>query len=279
MPVIPTTNPQLTGLKGLHLWHAGLSTCSQRVRIAMAELGLAFESHIVNLHAGENATEWYQAIHPGGVVPALVDDGRLVIESVDIIDYLDHLQGNPQLTPAEPEQADVMHALMKRADQAQKHLKLLTFEFLFRAAPAMDAELANTFQRSHKNAALKKFHREFRAGFDRSRIEEAAAMTVKDFAVLEQLLSDRREFLLGPAFSLADIAWIPNFHRFDLIGWPFARYPHLQAWFSRVSSRPSYAMALEEWEPRELLDIVAPRLAARQAAGDGIENYLVKDHL
>ena len=271
---MPTNNPDLTKLEGIHLWHAGLSTCSQRVRIALAELGLEYEGHLINLHAGENASEWYQAIHPDGVVPALVDNGRLVVESVDIIDYLDHKHTVLRLTPAEPAQKNAMSALMKRADEAQKHLKLLTFEFLFKAAPATSDDLFRAFQNSHKNEVLKKFHRDFHAGFEPSRIENAAAATDRDFKVLEQLLSDGREFLTGPTFSLADVAWIPNFHRFDLIGWPFGHYPYLQRWFKRVSTRPSYAKALQKWEPRELLDIVAPRLAARTAAGDGVENYL-----
>jgi glutathione S-transferase len=274
MPEIPTDNPDLTGLRGIHLWHAGLSTCSQRVRITLAELGLEFDSHIVNLHAGENASGWYQAIHPNGLVPALVHDGQLVIESVDIIDYLDRQSGNCRLTPSQPEINELTHALMERADQAQKHLKVLTFEFLFRAGPPVSEETANAFQSTHKNEPLKAFHRDFRAGFERGRIEEAAAATDCDFNHLQQLLSDGREYLAGPTFSLADIAWIPNFHRFDLIGWPFDRYPDLQAWFKRVAARPSYQSALQNWEPHELLDIASPNLATRQASGDGIETYI-----
>jgi glutathione S-transferase len=274
MPIINTDNPDLTKLQGLHLWHAGLSTCSQRVRIALAELELGFESHIVNLHAGENASEWYQAIHPDGVVPALVDDGRLVVESVDIIDFLDQKQATPQLTPIDNDQKEIMYALMKRADKAQKHLKLLTFEYLFSAAPAMDDEKAREFQTNHSNEWLKAFHREFRAGFDRERVSLSATATDKDFKYLDQLLSDGGEFLAGPTFSLADIAWTPNFHRFDLIGWPFERYPDLQNWFSRICARPSYTSALQDWEPRELLELVAPRLAARKASGDGVESYI-----
>jgi len=275
VPVISTDNPDLTGLVGLHLWHAGLSTCSQRVRIAMAELELDFEGHLVNLHAGENASEWYQAIHPDGVVPALVDDGRLVVESIDIIDYLDRKQELPQLTPVDNDQQNIMHALMERADQAQKHLKLLTFEYLFSAAPAMDDEKAREYQSNHSNEGLKTFHRDFRAGFDRDRVSLAAVATDRDFKFLDQQLSDGREFLAGPTFSLADVAWTPNFHRFDLIGWPFERYPNLQNWFNGIRNRPSYKTALENWEPRELLELVAPRLAARKASGDGVENYIV----
>jgi len=275
MPLISTDNPDLTKLAGLHLWHAGLSTCSQRVRIVMAELELEYEGHLVNLHAGENASEWYQAIHPDGVVPALVDDGRLVVESIDIIDYLDRKQELPQLTPVGNDQQDIMYELMERADQAQKHLKLLTFEYLFSAAPAMDEEKAREYQTNHSNEWLKAFHRDFRAGFDRERVRLAAVATDHDFKFLDQQLSDGREFLAGPSFSLADIAWTPNFHRFDLIGWPFERYPSLQNWFNRICTRPSYKTALENWEPRELLELVAPRLAARKASGDGVENYIV----
>jgi glutathione S-transferase len=274
MAIINTDNPELTKLQGLHLWHAGLSTCSQRVRIALAELGLGFEGHTVNLHAGENASEWYQAIHPDGVVPALVDDGQLVVESVDIIDYLDQKQATPQLTPADNDQSDIMHALMERADQAQKHLKLLTFEYLFSAVPAIDEEKARKFQANHSNEWLKAFHRDFRAGFDRDRVRQSANATDEDFKYLDQLLSDGREFLTGPSFSLADIAWTPNFHRLDLIGWPFERYPDLQNWFSRMCARPSYSNALEDWEPGELLALITPKLAARKAAGDGVESYI-----
>ena len=274
MPEIPTENPAISKLEGIHLWHAGLSTCSQRVRLALAELGLQFESHLVNLHAGENASDWYQAIHPHGLVPALAHDGRLVIESVDIIDYLDQISGNRQLTPAQPADRESMYALMDRADQAQKHLKVLTFEFLFSAVPAMDEDAARDFQETHSNDLPKAFHRDFRSGFDRDRVRQSANASDKNFRFLEQLLSDGREFLAGPTFSLADISWIPNFHRFDLIGWPFERYPKLQDWFNRVSARPSYEIALRNWEPREMIERVAPQLAARKASGDGVENYI-----
>lgn len=139
----------------------------------------------------------------------------------------------------------------------------------------MDEEMVRAYQSTQQNDRLKSFHRDIHAGFERQRIELSAAETDKDFKVLEQQLSGGRKFLSGSVFGLADIAWIPNFHRFDLIGWPFDNYPALQRWFSRVSSRASYQTALENWEPRELLDTVAPRLEARRASGYGIENYLV----
>ena len=154
MPIIETDNPALKDLQGIHLWHTGLSTCSQRVRIVLSELGQSFESNIVNLHAGENASDWYQAIHPGGVVPALVHDGRVVIESIDIIDYLEQQFGPGKLRPSDPGQLKLMFELMKYANEAQGMLKLLTFEFLFRVGKQMSTEEAALFQKNLHNDKL-----------------------------------------------------------------------------------------------------------------------------
>lgn len=271
MPVIEPGNPELKNLVGIHLWHAGMSTCSQRVRIALAELGHGFESHIVDLHAGENASEAYQKIHPKGVVPALVHDGRLVIESNDIIDYLDATLGSGQFRPAAQEQDIAL--LLKRSDNAQPLLKLCTFEFLFAALPRASAEAQAAFQKTHKSEWVKEFHRNFNDGFPRTRVHAAVEHIHSDFQVLEELLGDGRAWLAGEQFSLADISWMPNTHRFDLLGWPYDRYPQLSRWFAAASARDSYHSALEEWEPKALFDEVMPKLAARRSAGDGIDAY------
>ena len=66
---------------------------------------------------------------------------------------------------------------------------------------------------------------------------------------------------------------LEKIHRFDLLGWPFDRYPHLSRWFAAASARESYQTALEAWEPKGMLESVAPKQAERRAAGDGIETY------
>ena len=271
MPVIEPANPDLKKLKGIHLWHAGLSTCSQRARITLAELGHDFESHIIDLHAGEQASEAYQQIHPNGVVPAMVHEGTLVIESIDIIAYLDEELGSGQLRPVAQEQD--IEKLLLQANSAQPMLKVCTFEFLFKAGPPTADAASEAYQKTHHNESLKQFHRDFRAGFERSRVDAAVNHVHEDFRMLDRLLSDGRTWLAGEEFSLADIAWMPNFHRFDLIGWPFDHYPQLSRWFAAAAARDSYRIALEEWEPQGFFDIVTPKLAARRDAGDGIETY------
>jgi len=261
MPVIEPDNPELKNLKGIHLWHAGLSTCSQRARITLAELGLG----------GEQASEAYQQIHPNGVVPAMVHDGTLVIESIDIIAYLDEKLGNGRLRPVAQERD--IEKLLSQADGAQPLLKLCTFEFLFRAGPPAADAVTEAYQKTHHSEQLKQFHRDFQAGFERSRVHAAVDHVHDDFQRLDRSFRDGRDWLAGKEFSLADIAWMPNFHRFELIGLPFDRYPQLGRWFAAAAARDSYRIALEEWEPQGFIDVVMPKLAARRDAGDGIETY------
>ena len=61
-----------------------MSVCAAKVRFAMAEKGLEYTSHMVNLLAREHKTPEYLALNPNGVVPTLVDDGHVVYASTII---------------------------------------------------------------------------------------------------------------------------------------------------------------------------------------------------
>ena len=257
MPEIEPKDTSLKSLEGLHLWHAPMSSCSQRVRIVLAETGKPFVSHVIDLERNEHASKAYQAIHPKGLVPALVEDGHLYIESVDIIRKV---AGNDSslANSASPE-------LLKMADEAQLDLKLLSFEFLFRSRPPSRPEDAEAFQRSHQNDWLKQFRIDFAKGFDPERIDAAVRRTDDGFRHLDDLLSDGRRYLDGDEFSLSDAAWMPNFHRFNLMGWPFERTPSLKSWFDRVSARASYQAALLNWQPEAVPGAFAEYTRKRRA--------------
>jgi maleylacetoacetate isomerase/maleylpyruvate isomerase len=78
------------------------SSASYRVRIALALKGIAHDDVYVNLLKSEQHTDEYHAINPQGLVPALEDSGRVLIQSLAIIEYLDERYPQPRLLPADP---------------------------------------------------------------------------------------------------------------------------------------------------------------------------------
>ncbi|MDJ0824665.1 MAG: glutathione S-transferase family protein [Rhodobacter sp.] len=265
MPEIEAKDPSLTSLAGLHLWHAPMSSCSQRVRLVLAELDRPYESHLVDLGKNAHATEEYQRIHPDGLVPALVDDGRLYIESIDIIRHL--ADGQPNGSDAGPDD------LLALADAAQSDLKLLSFEFLFRVRPAPPPDAAERFEAGHRNAWLRQFRKDFADGFDPARLDAAIARTDAGFRTLDRVLSDGRAYLGGADFSLCDIAWMPNVHRMALMDWPFDHTPHLAAWFDRVAARASYRAALLDWQSAAEAETFRNYTAKRRAEGTDVRSF------
>ena len=86
----------------LELYHSDYSTCSQKVRLAMAEKGVTFVDHQINVRKGDHLSPEYLAMNPNGVVPTLVHDGGVVTDSSVIIEYLDEVFPDPPLSPADP---------------------------------------------------------------------------------------------------------------------------------------------------------------------------------
>jgi len=78
------------------------SSASFRVRIALNIKGIAWESVPVSLPKGEHAEVRFKSINPQGLVPALDDSGKLLSQSLAIMEYLDEVHPVPRLLPPEP---------------------------------------------------------------------------------------------------------------------------------------------------------------------------------
>ena len=74
------------------LYNAPQSTCSQRVRFVLNAKQLAFDEHRLDLFSGDQLKADYLAINPNGVVPTLVHDGAVIIDSAVITEYLDEVR-------------------------------------------------------------------------------------------------------------------------------------------------------------------------------------------
>ena len=276
MPVIEPVDPNLKTLKGLHLWHGDLSSCSQRVRITLAEKALQWESHPISIPDNEHATPEYQAIHPDGLVPAFVHDGVLMIESKDIIQYLETAFPPPPLTPEGADGQRLLQKWVDCADTGQSDLKLLSHEFLFRPRKRMTPEDVAAFAASHRNEALVEFIREWQSTemFDSARIAAAVDRTHGYFMELDDALGLGGPWIMGAQFTLAEAAWMPNVHRMWLMDWPLERYPNLNAWFERARRRPSFIAGLADWEPDGVAERFRDYVTERgSSAGIHVRNF------
>ena len=101
----------------LALYHNGLSSCSQKVRLVLAEKGLDFTSHDVNLVAGEQHAPDYVKLNPNHVVPTLVHEGRVLTESSLIDEYLEDAFPQPPLLPADPAGRHAARLVVKQIDE------------------------------------------------------------------------------------------------------------------------------------------------------------------
>ncbi len=251
MPEHSPENQSVTQLKGVHLYHFGLSQCSQRVRICLEEKGVPWVSHHLDLSKGEHISEDYRGINPNNVVPTLVHDGKVIIESTDIIEYIDQNFPGPAFTPTNAEDRDTMKMWLEESNALKSAIKILSHEFLFKVmARKSPKELAKLKAVLH-NQELVAFHEQFSSkdGLPRAKIVGAIREFQQAFAKMDCYLADQ-QWLAGEQFSLADISWMGDVHRMMLMDFPLDDYKQLQDWIKRVQSRPSYKTALVAYEPK-----------------------------
>jgi glutathione S-transferase len=85
----------------LELYHNDMSTCAQKVRFALAEKGENWQSHHLDLRARDQQRPEYLRLNTNAVVPTLVHDGTVIIESTVINEYIDEAFPGPALRPAD----------------------------------------------------------------------------------------------------------------------------------------------------------------------------------
>lgn len=248
--IVSSSNPDVKDMHGLHLFHGDISNCSMRVRMALNEKGLPWVSHHIDLRKKENISDYYFAIHPKGLVPCLVDDGVVHIESNEIIDYLDKKFPEPRLRPADGEQERLMLELLQLA--ADLHLPAVKpFIYARKVAPllAKSAEEQAKYDQIQTDTGLKDFHKKHAEGkqFGEDEVEKAIERLNAAFGRLEGMLSDGRPWLLGSSFTLADIAWSPLYFTLNGAGFDFTPFPNVIGWMKRLEARDSYRTGITDW--------------------------------
>jgi GST-like protein len=249
MGKIATENQQVLSHKGLHLYHGDISNCSMRVRMALEEKGLPWVSHHLDLKKNETRTPAYFAVNPMGLVPALVHDGVLIIESDDILEYIDKTFAQPALQPADQIGRDEVHAWLKLATSIHiKAVKTTIYTNKMRGVFKHSGVDADEYAKLQKDPELLAFHRISGSadGFTPAQVDTALKILDECWSRAETALSQHR-WLVGDSFSLADITWVPL--HFTLIGanYSFEPYPHVRAWAEAVRDRPSFQQGVLKW--------------------------------
>ena len=118
----------------LALYHNDMSSCSQKVRLVLAEKGLDWENRHLNLRAGEHQKDWYIKLNPRAVVPTLIDGDIAVPESNVINEYLDERFPDPPLKPSDPFGRAGMRLWTKQLDEGvhDAGIAVLSFALAFR---------------------------------------------------------------------------------------------------------------------------------------------------
>lgn len=230
------------------LHHGWRSSASRRVRLCLEEKGLDYESHVVDIAKMEHHSPDYLKINPLGVIPTLIHDGRPLHESGTICEYLDEAYPDPPLRPADPYLRAVMRNWMRHVDERIGNL--IVFNWVHSLAKVAsqwsDEELAERLEKVPSKARREAWLRAARKPYSEEERGEARRNLVLLLDKMEEMLGQGR-WLVGNAYSLADIAVVPFVKRIDeeiaAEEMQAARHPRAAAWWAAIQARPAFARA------------------------------------
>jgi glutathione S-transferase len=230
----------------LELYHAHISTCSQKVRLCLAEKAFEWTSHPIEFAKGQHLTPDYLELNPNGVVPTLVHDGRAVIDSSVICEYLEEIapHSGTELMPSDSYGRARVRAWLRYIEEVPTAaIRIPSFNSLFLGS----WRALNDSMRAAYVAAtpLRKSHyRRFgTTGFPEEEVADSLAR-LRQTAERVEAATASGPWLSG-AFSLADICVLPTFVRLTDIGLEsvWGGLDRAQAWYARMRTRPSFGAA------------------------------------
>jgi glutathione S-transferase len=232
----------------LELYHSWDSFCSFKVRLCLEEKGLDWTGHHVDLMKFENLRLDYLAVNRHGLVPTLIDDGTVIVESTIINEYLDDAYPSAPLRPEDARAKARMRLWVQHEEEElfvavrPASLNLMMKQVIGRYSEDELDALLKHHPRQDRVAFLKKA---FKAPFDADAVEKSRRRLAAAFKHMEETLS-RTLWLAGDSYSLADIAAAPVIDRIERLGMAdlWDNLPGIQDWITRLKARPAYQKAL-----------------------------------
>ncbi|MES2635562.1 MAG: glutathione S-transferase family protein [Pseudomonadota bacterium] len=205
----------------LTLYFHPLSSCCHKALIALYEMRIPFERHLLNLGDEQERSD-FVALWPTGKMPLLQDGDRVVPETSIIIEYLTqhHAPAGQRILPSDPDAALEVRLMDRLLD-------------LYVMTP-MQAIVGDRLRAE--------------ADRDPTGVAKARSTLAMAYDMLEQRLAGRT-WAAGEHFTLADCAAAPAlFYATTLVPLTQA-HPRLAAYFERLVGHPAVARTLEEAKP------------------------------
>jgi len=246
----------------LKLYHQGSSVCAAKVRIVLHEKDLDWESEYVDVLQGEQFNPTYLKLNPNAVVPTLVHDDKVVIESTVNCEYLDDVFPEPPLRPTDPYQLAQMRIWTKRVDERLHPMtSVLTYSashrhtILDNNTPEQVQAIIDETRDPVKRARKKEW---IEMGMDAPTAREAVKEFTRTMVDMDKVLA-AHPWIAGNTYSLADVALSPYLNRLSMLSMDafWQRYPNVSDWYRRIQVRPSFKPALRDWVPDELAQSLA----------------------
>ena len=203
------------------LFHVPLCAFCRKVRLALGEKKLDFR---LELEQVWRHREEFLDLNPAGKVPVLLDlNQKVIVDSYAITEYLEEAYPEPSLLGG------------GLYDRAEARRLVAWFDDKFNAEVTRPLVFEKT---------LKRF---FVAGGPDSGALRAGKTALENHLDYICWLADRRNWLAGDDFTLADIAGAAHLSTADFIGHvPWDRFPEAKQWYARVKSRPSFRPLLQD---------------------------------
>ena len=234
--------------KGIHLFHFSGSACSQKLRIFFNIKKINWNSHVINLIKQEQFSEWFLGINPRGLVPTLVHDGDVHIESNEIMAYLDGVYNDNKLFPIDL--IDEINKDLAFEDSLHHDLRRLTFRYIIPHAlgkknpSTIDAkeQFEGTIQGKadeNKSKEILFWKNHYQNGITDDEIIESANKFKNIYENFNNILKNQK-YLKGDKFTVVDLAWYVSTKRLAMAGIPIEKYKNVQKWFSNLDNDENF---------------------------------------